>query len=176
MKSIVGKASELPGPVLLRMFQARKREFVDRLKWVDGDGSSMETDDYDTTKTTYFVVEQNGEHMASARTGPLFPRSLTRCNFVVAWANLRVKVPVDYGSMHDWCETTRLVVESKRGSREAGKMLAAAGMDWLARSKYTASVGLFYPQMLVFYKRVGWMPDVIGDPDKNGVRAGLWRL
>lgn len=59
-------------PVLEAMFEARKRVFVDLLKWnVPVLGSKYEVDQFDTPDATYLILAcEGGGHRASARLLP----------------------------------------------------------------------------------------------------------
>jgi len=65
----IDRASEAEGAVLRAMFEARKRVFVDLLKWdVPVLGGAWELDQFDDNEAAYLVLSDgNGAHLASAR-------------------------------------------------------------------------------------------------------------
>jgi acyl-homoserine lactone synthase len=65
----IDRASENEGAVLRAMFEARKRVFVDLLKWdVPVLGGAWELDQFDDSDATYLVLtDRDGGHLASAR-------------------------------------------------------------------------------------------------------------
>jgi acyl-homoserine lactone synthase len=65
----IDRASEAEGAVLRAMFEARKRVFVDLLKWdVPVLGGSWELDQFDDHEATYLVLaDSEAGHLASAR-------------------------------------------------------------------------------------------------------------
>ncbi|KHK89069.1 acyl-homoserine-lactone synthase [Novosphingobium malaysiense] len=81
----IDAGTQAQGAILRAMFEARKRVFVDLLKWdVPVLGGSWELDGFDDAHATYIVVsDELGRHRASARLlettrphilGDLFPR------------------------------------------------------------------------------------------------------
>jgi acyl-homoserine lactone synthase len=81
----IDRASEAEGAVLRAMFEARKRVFVDLLKWdVPVLGGAWELDQFDDHEATYLVLTDDaGSHRASTRLlkttrthilGDLFPQ------------------------------------------------------------------------------------------------------
>jgi N-acyl-L-homoserine lactone synthetase len=69
MLHVIDRSSRSEGAVLGAMFEARKRVFVDLLRWnVPVLGGSWEMDQFDTQDATYLVLaDALGSHLASAR-------------------------------------------------------------------------------------------------------------
>lgn len=76
MIHMIDRTSEAEGAALRAMFEARKRVFVDLLKWdVPVIGGAYEIDQFDNADASYLVlVDPKGRHLGSARllktTGP----------------------------------------------------------------------------------------------------------
>ncbi len=69
MLHLIDHTSQAEGAVLRAMFEARKRVFVDLLRWdVPVLGGSWELDQFDTEDARYMILsDRHGGHMASAR-------------------------------------------------------------------------------------------------------------
>ena len=157
---ILTTCSGVSDPALRAMFEARKRVFVDLLKWdVPVLDDSYEVDEFDTPAATYLVLTQSdGSHRASARllraNGPhilrdLYPRLC------------RGPVP----SRADFREITRFCVEPTlpRGERRRARdelvsALADYAMD-RGISGYTAVAPVSWFRQIAGF---GWQCRALG--------------
>lgn len=163
----IDPASVAEGAVLRSMFEARKRVFVDLLKWdVPVLGGAWELDQFDGSEATYIVVADGaGQHFGSARllrtTGPHILDTL--------FADL-CELPVPRGP--ETFEITRFCLD--RGLRAAerrqvrNQLVTALAEHALAHGirRYTAIAGMAWCQQILSF---GWRCTPLGLPQ---LRAG----
>lgn len=160
--------SEAEGPLLRAMFEARKRVFVDLLKWdVPVLAGTWELDHFDDEEATYVIIaDGHGAHLASARL-----LKTTRPHLLDGLYPMLVEGAVPSGE--DVREITRFCIDPSQRAperRQARDMLVTAlTRHGLAAgiSRYTgvAEIG-WYQQIAAF----GWDCEPLGDPRIVGGR------
>jgi acyl homoserine lactone synthase len=138
------------------MFEDRAAQFRDRLDWeVSVDERGWEIDEYDARNPLYIIWQgENGRHGGSIRVMPTTSRIMTNEHFLHLTGGVRISSPLI-------CEGTRFCLAPGANSGVAAAILAA-GLEFGLRSGYAQAVGVIYERTLPIYRRIGWIPDVIG--------------
>lgn len=162
-QSILTTCSGVSDPALCAMFEARKRVFVDLLKWdVPVMDETYEVDEFDTPAATYLVLTQgDGSHRASAR--------LLRSNGPHILKDLYPRLcsgPVP--SRKDFREITRFCIEPTlpRGERQKARNELVSALADHAMGQgiagYTAVAPVrWFRQIAAF----GWRCRALGTPE-----------
>lgn len=166
MVHTIDHMSEAEGPILRAMFEARKRVFVDLLKWdVPVLAGTWEIDHFDNPDATYLVVTDGGEgHMASARL-----LKTTDAHILADLYPALVDGEVPRG--HDVYEITRFCLDR---SLRAGERRRARDCLVLALADYALCHGIrrytgvaeigWFEQIMEF----GWHCEGLGPPQMIG--------
>lgn len=159
---------DLADPVLREMFDARRRVFVDLLKWdvrVTPDG--FEIDGYDDVHATYLVVSDvAGAHLASARLLPT-----TRPHLLDSLFQDLCEGPVPTGAavfeVTRFCLERRIPTALRRGARDVlvQHLATFAVHRGIAAFTGVAEIG-WLQQILAF----GWRCRPLGMPRSIGGR------
>jgi acyl homoserine lactone synthase len=160
-------------PVLSEsMFKDRATQFKQRLDWeVSVDEKGWEIDQYDALNPLYVIWEEaSGRHGGSMRIMPTTGRIMTNEHFLHLTGGVRIASPFIW-------ECTRFCLAPGASSNVAA-LLLAAGLELGLRFGLDQAVGVVYAKTLPIYRRIGWVPDVIGT-DGNGrdaISVGLWNI
>lgn len=169
MVRTIDNMSDAEGPVLRAMFEARKRVFVDLLKWnVPVLAGTWEIDRFDDPEASYIVVTDGRDgHRASARllktTGPHILTDL--------YADLvEGEVPrgQDVLEITRFCLDRSLVAWDRRRARD--RLLHALVDHALARN-ITRFTGVAHLAWFNQIKDFGWRCDSLGAPQMIGGSA-----
>lgn len=160
--------SEAEGPLLRAMFEARKRVFVDLLKWdVPVLAGTWELDHFDDEQATYIIISDGkAGHLASARL-----LRTTRPHLLDQLYPDLVEGKIPQGS--DTFEITRFCIDPRQRAperRQARDMLVTALAQHalsagIARYTGVAEIG-WYQQIAAF----GWDCAALGQPRLVGGR------
>lgn len=149
------------------MFQDRRRQFRDRLKWpVTVDARGWEQDQYDALDPLYVIWQRrDGTHGGSMRFLPTEGRTMVNEHF---WHLSKRRVAGD----GIWECTRFCLAPGADPVVTAGLMLAGAELG-IGRG-LSHAVGVFDASMLRVYRGLRWMPEILGR--EAGVGVGLWRF
>jgi len=154
--------SEANGPLLRAMFEARKRVFVDLLKWdVPVLAATWELDHFDNEDARYIIIaDGQGEHLASARL-----LKTTQPHLLDQLYPELVEGTIPTGS--DTFEITRFCIDPRQRAperREARDMLVTALTNHALAAGITRYTGVaeigWYQQIAAF----GWDCEALGSP------------
>jgi len=154
--------SEAEGPLLREMFEARKRVFVDMLKWnVPVLAGTWELDHFDDEQATYIVIgDGRGGHLASARL-----LKTTRPHLLDQLYPMLVEGEIPSGA--DTMEITRFCIDPRQRAperRQARDMLVSALAEHALAAGITRYTGVaeigWYNQIAAF----GWDCSPLGTP------------
>ena len=154
---------------LRSMFEARKRVFVDLLKWdLPVLADRFELDHFDDRHATYLIVtDEEGEHLASARLLPTTRPALLDGLFPHLVAGSVPRGPAIF-------EITRFCLSRGAGAavRREARDLLLTGLVEHALTKgietYTGVAELSWFQLV---KRFGWDCRALGEPCLDGGRT-----
>lgn len=153
------------------MFQARARQFRDRLGWdVTVNDAGEERDQYDALNPLYVIVtDDNGHHQGSYRLMPTTGRTMLNEHFQNVTGGELVSPLI-------W-ECTRFCLDDT-ATRETGAILLLAGAHFMAQRDIDHLAGVFDPKMVRIYKLLGATPEILGTADHFGetVHVGLWQF
>lgn len=155
------------------MLKDRALQFHQRLKWeVSVDANGFERDQYDALNPLYVIWETpDGRHGGSMRFLPSTGATMVNDFF----SHLAGKVIAD---KHIW-ETTRFCVSpsAQDGSRIAA-LLMLAGAQLGIGFGLSHAVGVFDARMIRIYRKLGWLPVVLGTDGhgREAISAGLWEF
>ena len=144
--------SEAEGPLLREMFEARKRVFVDMLKWnVPVLAGTWELDHFDDEQATYIVIgDGRGGHLASARL-----LKTTRPHLLDQLYPMLVEGEIPSGA--DTMEITRFCIDPRQRAperRQARDMLVSALAEHALAAGITRYTGVaeigWYNQIAAF--------------------------
>ena len=154
------------------MFRDRAKQFRNRLKWevtVDADG--WEIDQYDYLNPLY-VLSQNpdGSHDGSIRILPTVGRTMAAEHFSHLTDGVRIASPLIW-------ECTRFCL-SPGAPACVAPMIALAGIELGLRFGIEQAVGVVYARSLPLYRRIGWIPDIVGRDGKGyeEICICLWNI
>lgn len=163
--------SDAPG-LARSMFRDRAAQFRDRLGWdvaVDADG--QERDTYDAGAPLYVIWQgPDGAHGGSMRFLPTRGATMVNDHFRHLLDGMRLTAA-------DTWECSRFCLSASAGRRVAPALLLGALELGLARGLRHA-LGVFDLRMLRVYRRLGWVPTVLGAacPGQEAVGVGLWEF
>lgn len=154
------------------MFRHRAEQFHGRLGWdVQVDGKGCEIDQYEQLNPLYLIVEDDsGNHCGSLRFLPTTGRTMLNDHFRHITGGIAIH------GQHVW-ECTRFCVA--RGAKPyTSRMVFLASMELGLSLGVEYFAGVFSKRMLGVYKRIGWVPKVIGcEETQNDILCvGLWRV
>ncbi len=160
-------------PVLAEsMFKDRAAQFKHRLDWeVNVDDQGWEVDQYDALNPLYVIYETaTGKHGGSIRIMPTVGRIMTNEHFLHLTGGVRIASPFIW-------ECTRFCLSPDSGSGVAAALLGA-GLELGLRFGLEQAVGVVYAKTIPIYRRIGWVPDVIGTDDggRDAISIGLWNI
>jgi acyl homoserine lactone synthase len=152
------------------MFQDRKSQFHDRLKWpVTLEDGRLERDLYDRENPIYIILEKDdGSHGGSMRLMPTVGKTMINDHFLDAIGGRPI---VEY----DTWECTRFCMSPFKPKQNPVALFAAAG--YLMREfAVKRLVAVFDDKMKRSYSLIGASPNVIGEMlvDTAPVYAGSW--
>lgn len=154
------------------MYKDRATQFKHRLNWeVSVDEQGWELDEYDGMNPLYVVWEKaDGRHGGSIRVMPTTGRIMTNEHFRHLTDGVRIASPLIW-------ECTRFCLSPGATSNVAAGLLFG-GIELGLRFGLEHAVGVVYSKTLPLYRRIGWVPDVIGSdgPGRDGVSVGLWSI
>jgi acyl homoserine lactone synthase len=154
------------------MFEDRTAQFKNRLDWeVSVDERGWEIDEYDSRNPLYIVWEQeDGRHGGSIRVMPTTGRIMTNDHFLHLTGGVHISSPLI-------CEGTRFCLAPGARTGVAAAILAA-GLEFGLRSGYDQALGVIYERTLPIYRRIGWIPDVVGTSGEGRDRicVVLWNF
>ena len=144
------------------MFRDRAAQFRDRLNWdVSVDEKGWEVDQYDHLNPLYTIWQNpDGQHGGSMRILPTVGQTMTTELFLHITGGVRIVSPLIW-------ECTRFCV-SPRSFANVGPAVMLAGMEFGLRFGVEQAIGVVYAHTLPLYRRLGWMPDIVGQE-----RAGV---
>jgi acyl homoserine lactone synthase len=154
------------------MFRDRARQFSERLKWdvhVDDDG--LERDTYDAINPLYIIAEdRSGRHAGSMRVLPTTGPTMINDHFLHLTDGVEIRSPFIW-------ECTRFCLSPGADGRVAGALMLA-GAQFGCASGLSHSVGVFDARMILIYRRLGWMPEVLGaqGQGRTAISVGLWSM
>jgi N-acyl-L-homoserine lactone synthetase len=152
------------------MFEDRKSQFHDRLKWpVTIENGRLERDEYDAKNPMYIILEKDdGSHGGSMRLMPTVGRTMINEHFLDALGGNPI---IEYET---W-ECTRFCMSPSKPRQNPVALFAAAGylMRELAVKRLVA---VFDNKMKRNYRLSGASPNVIGEMSlgSDAVYAGAW--
>ena len=152
------------------MFEDRKSQFHDRLKWrVTIEDGRLERDQYDAINPMYIILEkEDGSHGGSMRLLPTVGRTMVNEHFLEALGGRPII------ETETW-ECTRFCMSPSKPRQNPVALLAAAG--FLMREfgvKRLAAV--FDDKMRRSYNAYGACPNIVGEMSLNSdsVYVGTW--
>lgn len=158
-------------PELARsMFRDRAAQFRDRLGWdVQVDAAGEERDAYDDAAPLYVLWQgRDGAHGGSMRFLPTSGETMVNDHF-------RHLVDGMWLASADTWECSRFCLAVSAG-REVAPALLLGALELGLACGLRHALGVFDLRMLRVYRRLGWMPTVLGAarPGKAAVGVGLW--
>ena len=156
------------------MFKDRAGQFKVRHGWdVTVDENGHEIDEYDTMNPLYAIwVAPDGTHGGSIRLLPTVGQTMVNDHFSEL-SGIHIASPVIW-------ECTRLCISPrlKVGQSEVAASLILAGCELGIRFGLESSIGVVYSHTLPIYRRIGWIPDVIGTggEGREGISVCLWPI
>lgn len=154
------------------MFTDRAVQFKHRLNWeVSVDSRGWEVDQYDGLNPLYIIWEdQNGRHGGSIRIMPTTGRIMTNEHFLDLTGGVSITSPFIY-------ECTRFCLAPGGGTGVAAALLAA-GVEFGLRIGLEQAIGVIYEKTLPIYRRIGWVPEIIGTGGEGRERicVGVWNI
>lgn len=154
------------------MFRDRARQFSERLKWeVTVDEAGFETDAYDALTPLYIIAEDaRGGHAGSMRVLPTTGPTMINDHFLHLTDGVAIRSPFIW-------ECTRFCLSPRAESRVAGALMLA-GAEFGCASGLSHSVGVFDARMILVYRRLGWVPEVLGSQGqgRTAISVGLWSM
>lgn len=156
------------GTLRSKMHLARSRQFSDRHKWnVTKTPEGLEIDQFDTFGTTYLVVAQGTDHVASLRLRHASAGNMVQQAFPDFWGR--------HGhTLQDKPEVTRLCSAPHVSGlqRQLGVARLLLGLCRHCRASDQPTIfGIVFPAVARNLSRAGWAPAII---DQQGVgRASL---
>ncbi|ABV94584.1 autoinducer synthetase [Dinoroseobacter shibae DFL 12 = DSM 16493] len=154
------------------MFRDRAEQFKTRLQWdvtVDADG--FERDAYDAENPIYVIYElPDGTHGGSMRILPTTGPTMINDHFLHLTDGVAIQSPFIW-------ECTRFCLSPKADGRVAGALMLA-GAEFGLSSGLSHSVGVFDARMTLVYRRLGWIPEILGQEGegRSAVAVGLWSM
>lgn len=157
------------------MFLDRAEQFKVRHGWdVTVDESGYERDEYDDMNPLYAIWElPDGTHGGSIRVLPTVGQTMVNDHFSDLSGGGHIISPVIWECTR-FCISPRLT--ASRG--EVAAALILAGCELGIRNGLESSVGVVYKHTLPIYRRIGWIPDVIGcrGEGKEELSVCLWPI
>lgn len=152
------------------MFADRAAQFSDRLAWrVDIDAKGHERDAYDALNPLYVIWQQaNGSHGGSMRFLPTTGQTMVNDHFTHLTDGVEIRHPLIW-------ECTRFCLASRAGPKVSAALMLG-GLEVGLGNFLTDSVGVFDARMIRIYRRLGWVPTVLGSTGtgRDAVSVGLW--
>jgi N-acyl-L-homoserine lactone synthetase len=152
------------------MFKDRAAQFKQRLNWeVSVDSKGWEVDEYDHMNPMYVIWENaDGRHGGSIRVMPTTGRIMTNEHFLHLTGGVRIASPFIW-------ECTRFCLSPGASSQVAAGLLFG-GLELGLRFGLAQAVGVVYTRTLPLYRRIGWVPDVIGSAGegRESISVGIW--
>lgn len=170
-------AANLPFYPTLRssMFLDRTEQFKNRHGWaVNVDKNGFEVDEYDALNPLYAIWQaDDGTHGGSIRVLPTMGPTMVNDHFRRLAGGAEINSPVIW-------ECTRFCV-SPRFTGNQSKVAAAlilAGCELGLRFGLESSIGVVYSHTLPIYRRIGWIPEVIGasGEGREEISVCLWPI
>ena len=155
------------------MFRDRAEQFRNRLKWdVSVDDEGWELDEYDRVNPLYLIWERaDGLHGASMRVLPTIGRTMVNEHFTHLNEGIRITGPFIW-------ECTRFCIAPQPGAsaNHLAGALMLAGQELGLRFGLQNSVGVYDMRMTGIYRRIGWVPELVGyrGEGREKVCLGLW--
>ncbi|MEM1077314.1 MAG: acyl-homoserine-lactone synthase [Pseudomonadota bacterium] len=154
------------------MFRDRAEQFSVRLKWdVTVDANGFERDEYDAVNPIYVIYElPDGTHGGSMRILPTTGPTMINDHFLHLTDGVAIQSPLIW-------ECTRFCLSPRADSKVAGALMLA-GAEFGVASGLTHSVGVFDARMTLVYRRLGWIPEILGQEGegRSAVAVGLWPM
>lgn len=154
------------------MFRDRAEQFSVRLQWdVTVDENGFERDEYDALNPLYVIYElPDGTHGGSMRVLPTTGSTMINDHFLHLTDGVAIQSPFIW-------ECTRFCLSPKADSRVAGALMLA-GAEFGLSSGLSHSVGVFDARMTLVYRRLGWIPEILGQEGegRSAVAVGLWSM
>lgn len=155
------------------MLKDRALQFHQRLKWeVSVDANGFERDQYDAINPLYVIWETpEGRHGGSMRFLPTTGATMVN-DFFSELAG---------GTIADqriW-ETTRFCVSpTAQNGNQIAALLMLAGAQLGVGFGLSHAVGVFDARMIRIYRKLGWLPEVLGTQGRGreAISAGLWEF
>lgn len=157
------------------MFKDRAWQFKERLNWdVSVDERGFESDEYDQINPLYVIYElPDGSHGGSMRILPTTGDTMVNDHFSDLTDGVHISSPLIW-------ECTRFCMSPNAG-KLAGKVAASlmlAGCELGIQFGLDSCVGVFDARMISIYKRIGWVPELLGTigAGKTAISAGIWPI
>jgi len=154
------------------MFRDRAEQFKTRLNWdVSVDEHGFEKDEYDAINPLYVIYElPDGTHGGSMRVLPTTGPTMINDHFLHLPDCFAIQSPFIW-------ECTRFCLSPRADSRVAGALMLA-GAEFGLSSGLSHSVGVFDARMTLVYRRLGWIPEILGQEGagRSAVAVGLWSM
>ncbi|MEM9395080.1 MAG: acyl-homoserine-lactone synthase [Pseudomonadota bacterium] len=154
------------------MFRDRARQFKDRLNWeVSVDANGFERDAYDAINPLYIIAENTrGGHAGSMRVLPTTGPTMVNDHFLHLTDGVAIQSPFIW-------ECTRFCLSPRADSKVAGALMLA-GAEFGCASGLSHSVGVFDARMILVYRRLGWVPELMGSQGqgRSAISVGLWSM
>ncbi|MGE4610214.1 MAG: acyl-homoserine-lactone synthase [Paracoccaceae bacterium] len=145
------------------MFKDRAEQFKARHGWaVTVNNDDHEIDEYDALNPLYAIWEPpEGTHGGSIRILPTVGKTMFKDHFI-GLADMKAISPVIW-------ECTRFCISPRLKSDQSkiAASLILAGCELGVRFGLESSIGVVYTHTLPIYRRIGWIPDVIGSSGKG---------
>lgn len=154
------------------MFRDRARQFAERLNWdVTVDAKGFERDAYDAINPLYIIAQDaRGRHAGSMRVLPTTGPTMINEHFLHLTDGVAIRSPFIW-------ECTRFCLSPGADARVAGALMLA-GAEFGCASGLSHSVGVFDARMVRVYRRLGWVPEVLGQQGqgRSAIAVGLWSM
>lgn len=155
------------------MLRDRAVQFHERLKWdVSVDANGFERDQYDALNPLYVIWETpEGRHGGSMRFLPTTGATMVN-DFFAHLTDGQLSAP------RVW-ETTRFCVSpTAQNGGQIAALLMMAGAQLGVGLGLTHAIGVFDARMIRVYRKLGWLPKVLGTDGRGreAISAGLWEF
>lgn len=174
MKVSVYEQNALPKDLSTRIFEARSRQFIERLGWnLSVDAHGGEKDRYDDESAWYLAVESGKRHLLSCRLRPVssgtmieecFDKSFPDAGRLLTWQRNNL------WELTRFCRSPDITVYESTEALRAMSYALDATRDNIGISGFVAVV---YPHFVRFLRRIGTRYLKLGEGMIEGHRSYL---